>query len=498
MPGEPASSLRGRVLRGIAWKVISQVFGQGASTIVAIILARLLLPSDYGLAAMVIVFAAVVPVFSDVALGAALVQRRHLTEADRSTVFWTSVSIGAAFTVLGVAASWPIADFYGEPEVQPLFAAISLTFLVTALSATQKALLTRAMNFRRLELLLMGANLAAGVGGIVLAAAGYGAWAIVGQQVIAAVVTTALLWTLSGWTPSFTFSLASLRSMAGFSANVFATRLLFYVNRNADNLLIGRVFGSAALGPYALAYNLMLVPSSRLTWPVTEVLFPAFSEIQNDARRVARAWFRVTRVIGAVTVPAMLGLIIVAPEFVVVVLGDRWAAAIPLVRLLAWVGLLQSLQGLNSSILLARNRTRTLLRYACVIAVATVVSFVAGAHWGVVGVAAGYAVASTIVEPYYTWLTARALDVSLRDFAASLSGVAQAAAVMTVIVFGARSFLIEQGASDSVRLVSLIGLGIVVYVPLLAWRAPEVVGELRALRRQSDSVPVAVPATAET
>jgi PST family polysaccharide transporter len=162
------------------------------------------------------------------------------------------------------------------------------------------------------------------------------------------------------------------------------------------------------------------------------------------------------------------------------------------------VGLLQSLQGLNSSILLARNRTRTLLRYACVIAVATVVSFVAGAHWGVVGVAAGYAVASTIVEPYYTWLTARALDVSLRDFAASLSGVAQAAAVMTVIVFGARSFLIEQGASDSVRLVSLIGLGIVVYVPLLAWRAPEVVGELRALRRQSDSVPVAVPATAET
>ncbi len=321
MSGEPASSLRGRVLRGVAWKVISQVFGQGASTIVAIILARLLFPSDYGLAAMVIVFAAVVPVFSDVALGAALVQRRHLTEADRSTVFWTSVAVGFVFTVLGIAASWPIADFYGEPEVQPLFAALSLTFLVTALSATQKALLTRAMNFRRLELLLMAANLAAGVGGIALAVAGYGAWAIIGQQVIAAVATTVLLWTLSGWTPSFMFSPASLRSMAGFSANVFSTRLLFYVNRNADNLLIGRVFGSAALGPYALAYNLMLVPSSRLTWPITEVLFPAFSEIQDDARRVARAWFRVTRLIGAVTVPAMLGLIVVAPEFVIVVLG---------------------------------------------------------------------------------------------------------------------------------------------------------------------------------
>ncbi len=493
MTDRPASNLRGRVLRGVVWKAISQTVGQGASTIVAIILARLLLPSDYGLAAMVVVFAAVVPVFSDVALGAALVQRPSLTEADRSTVFWTSVAVGTAFTVLGFAASWPIANFYGEPEVQPLFAALSLTFVVTALSGTQKALLTREMNFRRLELLLMAANLAAGIGGIALAVAGYGAWAIIGQQVIAAVVTTVLLWTLTGWTPSFTFSMASLRSMAGFSANVFSTRLLFYVNRNADNLLIGRVLGSAALGTYAIAYNLMLVPSSRLTWPVTDVLFPAFSEIQNDARRVAQAWFRVTRLIGSVTVPAMLGLIIVAPEFVVVVLGDRWSAAIPLVRLLAWVGLLQSLQGLNSSILLARDRSHTLLRYAVIVAVATIVSFVAGIHWGVVGVAVGYAVASTIVEPYYTWLTARSIDASLRELWSAISGVAQAAGAMALIVLAARSVLIDQGVSNAVLLVALIGLGILVYIPLVAWREPEVVAELRALRDRPDPLPAAAP-----
>jgi O-antigen/teichoic acid export membrane protein len=497
MTEKPASSLRGRVLRGVVWKAISQALGQGTSTIVAIILARLLVPSDYGIAAMVIVFAAVVPVFSDVALGAALVQRRNLTEADKSTVFWTSTGVGLAFTILGFLASWPIADFYGEPEVQPLFAALSLTFVVTALSGTQKALLTREMNFRRLELMLMGANLAAGIGGIALAVAGYGAWAIIGQQVIAAVVTTALLWFLTGWTPSFTFSMASLRSMFRFSANVFSTRLLFYVNRNADNLLIGRVLGSTALGMYALAYNLMLVPSSRLTWPVTDVLFPAFSEIQDDARRVAQAWFRVTRAIGAVTVPAMLGLIVVAPEFVVVVLGDKWSPAIPLVRLLAWVGLLQSLQGLNSSILLARDRTGTLLRYAVIVAVATVASFLGGIHWGVVGVAAAYAIASTIVEPYYTWLTARSIDASLRELWSSISGVAQAAGAMAVVVLAAREALIGQGASNVVLLLTLIPLGIAVYLPLLAWREPEVLGELRALRNRPDPAPVAAPVVTE-
>lgn len=492
MAGGTGSTLRGRVLSGVLWKAIAQIFGQFFGTIVAIVLARLLVPADYGLAAMVIVFAAVVPVFADLALGAALIQRRELSEADRSTVFWTSVGVGALFTVLGVAASWPIAAFYDEPEVQPLFAALSLTFVVTALYSTQKALLTREMDFRRLELLLMAGNILAGIAGIVLAAWGYGAWAIIGQQLVAAVASALLLFALSPWRPSLTFSYRSLRGMLGFSANVFGTRLLFYVNRNADNLLIGKVLGTTALGAYALAYNLMLVPSSRLTWPITEVLFPAFSTIQEDAARVARAWFRVTRLIASITVPAMLGLIVVAPEFVTVILGDRWIEAIPLIRLLAWVGLLQSLQGLNSSILQARDRTRTLLWYAVVVAVATVVSFVLGVHWGVVGVAVAYAIASTIVEPYYAWLTARVLDVSVRDLGAALSGVAQAAAAMTVVVLGARSLLIDQGVSDAARLVLLILLGIAVYVPLCAWRAPEILDELRALRRRSEPEPAPV------
>jgi len=495
--GGSGSSLRGRVLNGVAWKAFSQIFGQLFGTIVAIVLARLLVPSDYGLAAMVVVFAAVVPVFADLALGAALVQRKHLDEADRSTVFWTSLGVGALFTVLGVAASWPIAAFYGEPEVQPLFAALSLTFVVTALYSTQKALLTRDMDFRRLELMLLAANIAAGVAGIALAAGGYGAWAIIAQQLVAAVASAGLLFVLSPWRPSLTFSVASLRGMAGFSANVFGTRLLFYVNRNADNLLIGKVLGPTALGAYALAYNLMLVPSSRLTWPITEVLFPAFSTIQEDAARVARAWFRVTRLIASITVPAMLGLIVVAPEFVAVVLGDRWLEAVPLIRLLAWVGLLQSLQGLNSSILLARDRTGTLLWYAVVVAVATVVSFVLGVHWGVVGVAVAYAVASTLVEPYYAWLTARVLDVSIRDFGAALSGVAQAAAAMTVVVLAGRSLLIEQGVSEAARLGVLVLLGIAVYVPLCAWRAPEVLAELRDLRRRGEPAPVVGPVAPE-
>jgi O-antigen/teichoic acid export membrane protein len=437
-----APSMRSRVLRGLVWKVISQAFTQTWQTAVAIILARLLVPEDFGLAAMVIVFAAVVPVFSDLALGAALVQRRHLTEADRSTVFWTSAGIGAAFTLLGVAASWPLAAFYGEPEVQPLFAALSLSFVVTALGTTQKALLTREMSFKSLELRLMAGTVAAATVGVALAAAGYGPWAIIGQQIVLAVASTLFLWVFSPWRPRLTFSLASLRRLAGFSASVFGTRVLFYANRNSDNLLVGRVLGAGQLGAYALAYNVMLAPLNRLGWPIAEVLFPAFSRMQNEPGRMASAWVRVNRLVGAATIPATLGLAVVAPEFVTVVLGERWRDAEPVIRLLAWVGLLQSLGTLNSAILQARDRARTLFFYSVVALAASLVGFTVGLEWGIVGVAAGYALASTVIEPYYAWLTARALGVSVLSFARGLRGVFEAAFAMIACVLAAKLLLL--------------------------------------------------------
>lgn len=486
---ESADNLRSRILSGLAWKVASQIFSQGSRIAVALVLARLLTPHDYGLAAMVLAFSALVIIFADLALGAALVQRENLTEADRSTVFWTSAAVGAVFTLVGVALSGPIASFYGEPDVRPLFAAFSLSFLVTALGTTQSALLSREMAFRSLELRIMAGTAVGGVVGIWLALEGYGAWAIIGQQLSIAAVSTTLLWVFSPWRPRFVFSTATLKDFWGFSGSIFGTRLLFYLNRNADNVLIGRFLGPAALGVYAVAYNVMLAPLSRIAQPVVEVLFPAFSRMQDDKPRMASAWLRGNRLIGALTIPGMLGLIVVAPEFVNVVLGKRWEEATIVIQILAWVGLLQSLQRLNSSVLMACGRARTLLWYSVVVLVASLAAFVFGLQWGIVGVATAYAVSSTFVESYYTWLTARALDVSPWALARSLSGVIQASLGMLACVLFARFLLVDQGVGEAVRLILLSALGAVTFAVLCWWRAPEVLGELRGLRRGSKPAP---------
>ena len=150
--------------------------------VVALILARLLTPHDWGLAAMVMVFSGFVVVFTDSALGTALIQRTELSEGDRSTVFWTSAGVGLLLALTGIACSGPLARFYREPAVRPLFAALSVGFFITSLGATQMALLVRDMQFRRLELRQMAATVVGACTGITVALSHFGAWAIVGQQ----------------------------------------------------------------------------------------------------------------------------------------------------------------------------------------------------------------------------------------------------------------------------------------------------------------------------
>lgn len=491
MSHEHAGPIRRLVLGGLLWKGISQVVGQFGRMIVAILLARLLDPRDFGLANMVLVFASLVLVFSDLALGAAVVQRKALSDLDRATAFWTSVAAGTLFMVILMALSGPIAGFYGEDEVQPLLLALSTTFLISSLATTHEALLVREMAFRAVELRTMVGMLCGAAAGVVVALSGGGPWAIIAQQIATALVTSALLIKRSPWRIGFAFSRASLRDMGGFSGFVLGHRLLYYVHRNADNLLIGRFVGASALGVYALAYNVILIPFSRLATPVQQVLFPAFSRLQDQPERIGALWVRTTRLVASLSVPALCGLVVVAPDLVPVVFGDRWDDAVPLIQVLAWVGLLQSLQTLNTEILTARDRTSTVFRFSVIFFCAHITAFIVGLHWGVTGVAVAYAISSTLVEPVFTWMTARSLKMSMWTVVRSFAGVAQAAVVMAAVSWEVRELLVGAGVGQFARLVLVVIAGVAVYAPLVLWRQPELRDELggarAALRRRREA-----------
>jgi PST family polysaccharide transporter len=477
-------SLRGLVLGGLAWKGVSQVIAQGSRLAVGIILAYLLTPAQFGVAGMALAISSLAAIFADPALGAALVRMPTITEEDRSTVFWTNAAVGLLCTVVGVALSGVVAGFYGEPSVMPLFAVESTTFFLIGLSTIQAAILRREMSFRSLELREIGSTLAGAAVGISMAFAGFGAWAIIAQSVSTTGISTLLLWVLSPWRPRFIFSRESLRETGSFGIKMFASRALASVNGNADNILVGRFLGMASLGLYAFAYNLMYTPITRITVPIQDVLVPAFARVQEDKERLAQAWLRGNRALAAVMVPAMLGMIVVAPDLVRGVFPHRWAGAAPVVQLLCCAGLIQCLQTLQLSVLQATGHAGTVLRFMIVSTTLNVTAFVLGLRWGIIGVAACFAVSRTLALPLVTIMTTRIVGLSAAQIVRSLLGVFQASAVMFATVLGTRLLLLHS-IGPALRVAVIVPLGIVAYASYSWWRVPEIMVELRGLRSRT-------------
>jgi O-antigen/teichoic acid export membrane protein len=471
------------VVRGIGWMMASQGMTQLLALLISIVIARFLSPRELGLATEATVFVTLALVLVDFGFGAVIVQRPTLDERDISTAFWAGMALGVALALIGVGLSWPIASLYGEPRVQSLFAVLSLVFLVTAPGIVPGALLTRDLRFRSLETRTILALIASAAVAIGLAASGFGPWAVVAQSLTIASVSTLLLWFSSRWRPRASFSVEKMKAMAAFTADVTGTQVLLWAGLNLDNFLVGRFVGAAALGAYAIAFAIALTPSSRVALPVTQVFFPAFSRI-SDRQQIAAVWLRASRMVAVVVVPTTLGLVAVAPDFVSVVYGRKWHAAVPVLQLLAPIGLMQALTAINGGLLKAIAQTRMQFRFTVVATLVSVGAFAAGLPWGIVGVAVVYLAVTLALQPAYVILTARAVGISSFDWLRSIGGVLQAGIAMMLVVLLGRALLDGAEVPTAARLVALMILGACVYVALLAWRAPEIRTELRGLGRR--------------
>ena len=475
-------SLKAKVAGGIAWNLLTQVIGLGSRLAVGIVLARLLTPHQFGIAGMALVFTNLLTLFTDVALGAALIQRAELSEADRSTVFWVTVGLGLTFSAIAVALSGTVAAFFGQPEVAPLFAALAASFFLNALSSVQTALATRELAYRRLQIREITAVLTGAAVGVVAAAGGLGAWAIVLQSIAISAVSAVLIWSLSPWRPKWVFSRDSLHDLGTFGAKLFGSRILGYINLNGDNLLVGRFLGSSALGIYSLAYNVMFTPMIRIGLPFQQVVFPAYSRLQSDPARLAAAWVRTKRLSVSLLAPGFVAFLVVAPDLVPVVFGAKWHGAVLVLQLLCVAGVGHAFVTLNWSVLQARGQAGVLLALNLVSTTVIFTAFAVGLNWGVAGVAGGYAIAKWLLVLPDTWVTSRALGLRpLRSLRAG--GVAvPIAATAGLIAYALRLVLVNAGTSAPVRLVIVLVAGGAIYLALVWLVAPALVRELRGLR----------------
>ncbi len=463
--------------------------------LVIVLLARLLTPADYGVAGMALVVTSFAMILTDPALGAALIQRPTIDERDRSTVFWIAAGIGAMLTILGVGASGVVADFFGEDQVQNLFIATSFCFFPISLSVVHRALLARKLAYRSLEIRDMIATVTGGAIAVVVAIAGFGAWAVVANFIAYSLTSTVLVWLLMDWRPRAVFSTDRAHRLSGFSMRIFAATILSWGTQNLDKVLVGRFLGAPALGAYSLAYSAMFLPMNLLGGPFHQVVGPVFSRIQGDTARLERAWLRSKRLSIAIVAPGMLVLVVVAPDFVPLVFGETWDDAVVPLQLLCLGGLASSLTNLHWSVLQARGEAAAVLRLTVVSSVLTISAFVAGLHWGIVGVAAFYAAARWLYVVPSTLITTRAVSFDFWRTLRAGAGMLPAAIAAAAVAAAERQLLLETALPQYARL-ALVSAGMVLaYAAIVLVFSPAVASDIKNVveRRADGSAPHSQP-----
>jgi PST family polysaccharide transporter len=448
--------------------------------VIGIILARLLSPREFGLVAMITVITSFASIFAELGFSAALVQKQDVRQEHLSSVFWLNLGAGLVLTLAFIIAAPLVAEFYQEPMLTPLTIFISTNFLISSLNIVQNTLLTKALDFRTLSIVELGAVAVAGIISIVMAFAGFGAWSLAAQSVLISVVTAVLLWRLSHWRPSLLFRWTAVKDLLGFSMSLFGTKVLNYWVRNIDYLLIGRVLGTDPLGVYNRSYDVMLFPLTGVSRVLSRVMFPSMSIIQEDKRRVANLYLRMTRVIALITFPMMLGLFVTVEPFVMAVFGPKWTGMIPVLRVLSLVGMTQSIGTLNGNLYLSQGKADLQLKVGLVLKTIAILGIVIGLHWGIVGVAIGYAIASFINSYPSFHFAGRLVDLTYWDLLRNLSGVFGCAVAMAALVGGA-GLLLPSTWPDWALLAAQVLLGVVIYLSLIHLFKVKAYQEVRTL-----------------
>jgi len=388
------------------WSAIEIVSRTGVQFVVTLVLARLLLPRDFGLVALLMIFTGIGAILVDSGFGTALFQRQRTTPDDETTVFAFSLAMAAILWALLILAAPLAADFFHVPQLSSLLRVASLVLLFGGLGAVPDALLTTRLNFRARTVAQLIGSTISGAAAIGLAIRGFGVWSLVWQLVIASALRTGCLWVFCKWRPRGRVNAASFRGLGSFGSFMLLSSLLNAVYVQVQPLLIGRMFDIRSLGFYTLAQNSQQAPLSLMGGVLTRVGLPVFSALADQPARLIEALRPILRLSMFVFVPCMVGLAVLAKPLILLIYGTRWLPAAPILSVLAIAGTLWPLHVLNLEAIKAQGRSDLFFRLAVIKITLSTGLVVLGSPWGPIGIAWATVIAGAInagINTYYSW-----------------------------------------------------------------------------------------------
>lgn len=354
-------SLRKKVWGGVYWSAMERFGHQIISFVVQLYLARKLIPEDFGLIAMVVVFLQIGKSLTDAGFTQALIQAETVSDVDYATVFFVNLGIAALMSATLWLSADAIAAFYGQPELVDILHVLCFLFILNAISRVHVAQLTRELKFSRQMRATMPAILVSGVTAIYLAEQGWGVWALVAHMALSSAIIALLILFLSDWKPTFQFSYTSFKRLFGFGSRLSLEVITTQFFQNMYLLVIGKYYSAAALGFYQRADAFKRLSAENISQIIMRVAFPSFSSIQKDTERMKRGFLRSLRLISLLSFPMMAVMAGVAEPLIIVLIGEKWLPAVPYLQLLCVVGALYPVHALNLSLIKAQGLSHLVL-----------------------------------------------------------------------------------------------------------------------------------------
>ena len=405
--------------------------------IITLLLARFLAPADYGLVAMMAVFLTVANSLMDSGFKQALIRLQAASQLDFNTAFYTNLALGVLSYLLLFLSAPFIADFYSEPRLIILIRVAGLNILIHAFQVVQSAILSRELNFKAQLQATVPAGIISGLVAVGLAYVGFGVWALIVQMLLAAFLTTALLWHLQGWRPNLSFSRLSLGSMYNFGYKLFLSGLLDTVFRNIYVIVIAKLFAASIVGYYFIADKLKDLVISQLVGAIQNVTYPALSTMQADDKRLKAGYRKVMQVTTFLLFPSMLLLAALAEPLFSLLLPQKWLPAVIYLQLMCLAGIMYPLHSINLNILKVKARSDLFL-YLEIIkkAMAVLILFICY-RYGVIGILVGQIIGSVLAYIPNSYFSLRLINYTVREQMADfMPGLALSGAV-ALVIYGA-------------------------------------------------------------
>lgn len=351
-----------KVVSGVVWSFAEKFLTMLVQMVVSIIVARRLMPEDFGVMAILTFFTSVALTIVDSGFSQTLIRKREPSDSDYRSVFLFNVVVALLLYFVLWALAAPIARFYGHSVIRDVAPVLFLLLPINSLCVVQTVMFTREFRFKLLSNIVFFASLVSGVVAVAMAVAGCGIWALVAQRLLQMGIKAVAFWLIRRWRVRGGVSLSALRDMAPFSLRLLATDLIASIYNNVAQLFVGKIYSTASLGYYSQAQKLKDLAVISTVQSVQGVTYPALSKLSADEEKFSAGYERIVRLLSFVLFPAMLGLVAISSDMFMLLLGERWMPTVPYFRILALSGMVYPLAMVGYNVLKIKSDGRVVVR----------------------------------------------------------------------------------------------------------------------------------------